>query len=309
MLSARADRLGFSQVADRTFDDDRRGTRRSPGSKPTPATTSSATSSCGWSCSTTSATAAASGSAPTSPARSRTGSDAHPCRRQARPRRRCRRGTAARDRRAASVPAPPPSADASNCGRRRPISARRPTPGDVAMTRPHDPTDRRRSVVYLETAPRAAFDAARRAAGHARSAQRDASCRTCWRSSPARPSTSRTTTRRTTTSSRCRRPSRFDLGRYAGRPLEVGPLRPSRHRPRVLRHPLAHERVHPRVRAPLLRGHRRRGPLPARRTCRPAPTRSWPGTRRRHGESRQVVVAGDRRRRRGRTSARLRTTR
>jgi plastocyanin len=34
----------------------------------------------------------------------------------------------------------------------------RPHVGDVAMPRPHDPTDRRRSVVYLETAPRAAFD-------------------------------------------------------------------------------------------------------------------------------------------------------
>jgi plastocyanin len=36
--------------------------------------------------------------------------------------------------------------------------ARRPAVSDVAMPRPHDPTDRRRSVVYLETAPRAAFD-------------------------------------------------------------------------------------------------------------------------------------------------------
>jgi len=36
--------------------------------------------------------------------------------------------------------------------------ARRPTPGDVAMTKAHEHTDRRRSVVYLETAPRAAFD-------------------------------------------------------------------------------------------------------------------------------------------------------
>jgi plastocyanin len=36
--------------------------------------------------------------------------------------------------------------------------APRPHVGDVAMPRAHDPTDRRRSVVYLETAPRAAFD-------------------------------------------------------------------------------------------------------------------------------------------------------
>ena len=35
---------------------------------------------------------------------------------------------------------------------------RRPTVSDVAMPRPHDATDRRRSVVYLETAPRAAFE-------------------------------------------------------------------------------------------------------------------------------------------------------
>jgi plastocyanin len=34
----------------------------------------------------------------------------------------------------------------------------RPHVGDVSMPRGHDPTDRRRSVVYLETAPRAAFD-------------------------------------------------------------------------------------------------------------------------------------------------------
>ncbi len=36
--------------------------------------------------------------------------------------------------------------------------ARRPNVSDVAMPRGHDPTDRRRSVVYLETAPRAAFE-------------------------------------------------------------------------------------------------------------------------------------------------------
>jgi plastocyanin len=35
---------------------------------------------------------------------------------------------------------------------------RRPNVGDLGMTRPLDPTDRRRSVVYLEIAPRAAFD-------------------------------------------------------------------------------------------------------------------------------------------------------
>jgi plastocyanin len=35
---------------------------------------------------------------------------------------------------------------------------RRPNVSDVSMPRPHDATDRRRSVVYLDIAPRAAFD-------------------------------------------------------------------------------------------------------------------------------------------------------
>jgi plastocyanin len=34
----------------------------------------------------------------------------------------------------------------------------RPDPGGLSMTAPRDPVDRRRSVVYLETAPRAAFE-------------------------------------------------------------------------------------------------------------------------------------------------------
>jgi plastocyanin len=44
----------------------------------------------------------------------------------------------------------------------------RPDPGGLGMTGTHDPLDRRRSVVYLETAPRAAFEAspARRAYMH-----------------------------------------------------------------------------------------------------------------------------------------------
>ena len=36
---------------------------------------------------------------------------------------------------------------------------RRPSPGDIGMPASHGPTDRRRSVVYLDPAPRAAFDA------------------------------------------------------------------------------------------------------------------------------------------------------
>ena len=39
-----------------------------------------------------------------------------------------------------------------------PDLARRPNVSDLGLSRPHDPTDRRRSVVYLETAPRAAFE-------------------------------------------------------------------------------------------------------------------------------------------------------
>ena len=39
-----------------------------------------------------------------------------------------------------------------------PDLAPRPQVGDVSMPKRHDPTDRRRSVVYLEIAPRAAFD-------------------------------------------------------------------------------------------------------------------------------------------------------
>jgi plastocyanin len=39
-----------------------------------------------------------------------------------------------------------------------PDVARRPNVADVSMPKGHDPTDRRRSVVYLETAPRAAFE-------------------------------------------------------------------------------------------------------------------------------------------------------
>jgi plastocyanin len=52
-----------------------------------------------------------------------------------------------------------------------PDVARRPNVSDVGMPRAHDPTDRRRSVVYLETAPRAAFD--QREEPHAKLDQRN----------------------------------------------------------------------------------------------------------------------------------------
>ena len=90
------------------------------------------------------------------------------------------------------------------------------------------------------------------------------SCRTCWRSSPG-----------TTVDFPEQRPHlpqrvlaledpSFDLGRYAVGPFEGGPLRSARHRPRVLRHPLAHERVHPGVRHRFFAVTDDDGPLPDR---------------------------------------------
>ena len=49
-----------------------------------------------------------------------------------------------------------------------------------------------------------------------------------------------------------------------GRPLEVGSLRSAGRRARVLRHPLAHERVRAGVQPSILRSHRHRRPLPHR---------------------------------------------
>ncbi len=63
------------------------------------------------------------------------------------------------------------------------------------------------------------------------------------------------------------------------RPLAAGPLRSARHRARVLRHPLAHERVHPRLQPSVLRDDRRARAAIASRTCRRAPTASSPGTK------------------------------
>ena len=48
------------------------------------------------------------------------------------------------------------------------------------------------------------------------------------------------------------------------RAVEGGPLRSARHRARVLRHPLAHERLHPGFQPSVLRLDRHRGPLPHR---------------------------------------------
>ncbi len=149
-----------------------------------------------------------------------------------------------------------------------PDLARRPNVGDVAMPRPHDLTDRRRSVVYLETAPRAAFDQRDEPHAQARSAQRDVRAA---RARDRRRHDRRFPQQRRDLSQRLLAVVDQDVRSrpLRGRQVEVGALRSSRHRPRLLRHPLAHERVHPRLRPPLLRGHRRRGTLPAGRTCRP----------------------------------------
>src|SRR5581483_7733178 len=82
--------------------------------------------------------------------------------------------------------------------------------------------------------------------------------------------------------------------------IEARHLRQARHRARVLRDPLAHERLHPRVQPSVLRRQRRRGPLPHRQ--RPA----------RHLQRRRVARGGvrgaapDHRSRRRRRGARLR---
>jgi plastocyanin len=76
---------------------------------------------------------------------------------------------------AAVAPAKPANASGTIRGRVDVRAADAPLParpdiGGLGMPRAHDATDRRRSVVYLETAPRAAFDA--REEPHARMDQR-----------------------------------------------------------------------------------------------------------------------------------------
>ena len=113
------------------------------------------------------------------------------------------------------------------------------------------------------------------------------SCRTCSPSSPARPSTfpNNDRTYHNVFSLSKTKPS-ISAATPSGHSKAVRFDRPG-HRPRVLRHPFAHERVHPGVRAPLLRRDRRRRALPASTTCRPAPTPSSPGTRPMPTESRR----------------------
>ena len=119
------------------------------------------------------------------------------------------------------------------------------------------------SVVYLESAPRGAFEQTE--GGHAVMDQRNETFV---------PHVLAITTGTTVDFPNCDRiyHNVFSLSKtqavrsrpLRGRPLEVGPLRSAGHRPRVLRHPLAHERVHPRVQPSVLRDDRQRGPLPHR---------------------------------------------
>ena len=268
------------QRGDRLDGPRRRGTRRSPGSRSAAATRFSATCCSRCRASTTHATAGASRACNARRGAARLlvlMTNEHECRSttklhafRIRPRRwpvvasgiapswlrRC--GFAARaerrdprPRRAAARRARRPSG-----GRPSPISARRPRCATSPIACGRSSTSRPRRA-----AP--SSDGRTRPRRHG-PARRDGSSRTCWPSRRARSSTSPTATASTTTCSRSRRPSAFDLGRYAaGRSKSVRFDRPG-HRARVLRHPLAHERVHPRVQPSVLLAHRHRRPLPHR---------------------------------------------
>ena len=121
-----------------------------------------------------------------------------------------------------------------------------------------------RSASSISSARRAARSASRTSGASAWISATSGSCRTCWRSPSAAivdfPNNDRTYHNVFSLS---------DVRSVRSRALRRGPvegraIRSARHRARVLRHPLAHERVHPGVRAPLLRRHRRGGPLPDR---------------------------------------------
>ena len=123
----------------------------------------------------------------------------------------------------------------------------RPDPGALGMSNMRDPLERRRSVVYLETAPRAAFEQSEDR--RARMDQRNerfvphvlAIVAGTYVDFPNGDNTYHNVFSRA----------------LRGRQIEGRALRAARHRPRVLRHPFAHERLHPRLRAPLFCDDRR----------------------------------------------------
>ena len=128
---------------------------------------------------------------------------------------------------------------------------RRPNVNDLGMHAPPDMPDLRRSVVYLESAPSSPSPIPSRSGPRWISGTRRSS-RTCSRSRSARPWIFRTATTRITTCSRFAAPA-LRPGPLRGGPFEVRAFRSSRHRPRVLRNPLAHERVHSGVQPPVFR--------------------------------------------------------
>ena len=86
---------------------------------------------------------------------------------------------------------------------------------------------------------------------------------------------------------------RFDLGRYAAGPIQIGAVRSAWRSARLLRDPLAHERLHPGVHAPLLRRDRCRTAATRSTACRRAPTRWSRGWKARSATRRSITVTPD----------------
>ena len=162
---------------------------------------------------------------------------------------------------AAARPRRRSAAGSTSAGSRKPVE-RRPdvaTPGARRPARPARPAPRRR--LPRDRAARRRSKSASPAAPSWISATRR-SCRTCWRSWPAPSSTFPTATSTYHNVFSLSRAKRFDLGRYAAGQSKSRALRSAGRRARVLRHPLAHERVRAGLHPSVLRRHRRRRPLP-----------------------------------------------
>ena len=154
---------------------------------------------------------------------------------------------------------------------------------------PRELPDTRRAVVYLETAPAAALEARDPGRGAHGPAQRDV---------PAACPRRRCGHGRRLSEQRRHVPQRvLALEDQAVRPrplrarqVEVRAVRSPGHRARVLRHPLAHERVRPGVQPSVLRDDRRSMAATGSTTSRPAPTRWRRGTRARRATRRTVTI-------------------
>ena len=191
------------------------------------------------------------------------------------------------------------SAAASTCAGVAPASSAAPASSDVGPPLlDRDLPDRLKSVVYLETAPRGAFEQTEPAR-----AVMD------QRNETFVPHVLAITDRhdRRLPEQRSHLPQRVLAVEdqelrprpLRGRPLEVHPLRSAGHRAGVLRHPLAHERVHPGLQPSVLRDDRRRGTLPDRRRA-AGRLHAWsPGTKALASDPKRR----DRRRRRRRPSS------